>query len=450
MSRTRPSARVENSIWVSDIARVGILTAVVKLVGGIKTVVSARVLGLSTPLDAYLIAFSMVSFVCDSLAGTLPPALVPLFVREAESGGRRALEACCAGTLYRSVLLLSTVGAALLTCRGVVLRLLAPGFSAQEIGLTEGLIFVLAPMFPIMGINAVWRSVLHAQSRFAIAAIAPVMTPALATALLLFPHSRPGIYTLAIGSTLGAFAEMLILGSCLLKLQLRLFPAIGSSMPNGGWFKKNYTPLVVSNFVHGGVNIVDQSVASLFAPGSVSTLALGTRLVSVVMAIGPATVSTVVLPTLSRMVAMNDWKILQKTVKQWILLGCMSGGAVAILFILLSNPIAHVLMLNSSSAIHNIRMLANVQALSFFQLPFAVGGVVLVRLILSLQLNRKLVSISILALTANAVLDLMLVRIFGIGGIVVSTALVQALTMAALLWLVRNVFRERPVHLVAA
>lgn len=449
MNEIQTHAPAKRSIWFSDVACVGILTAAVKLVGGIKTAVSARVLGLSGPLDAYFIAFSITSFVCDSLAGTLPPALVPLFVRHAESGGRRALEACCGGTLYRSVLLLSIVGAALLTCRGAVLRLLAPGFSTQQIELTENLMLVLAPMFPIMGVNAVWRSVLHAQSRFAVAAIAPIMTPLLATTLLLIPHPRPGIYTLAIGSTLGVFAEMMILGSCLLKLRINLLPRVRSSLIDGHWFKSNYSPLVFSNLLHGGVNIVDQSVASLFAAGSVSTLALGTRLVSVVMAIGPATLSTVVLPKLSRMVAIKDWETLQRTIKRWVLIGCACGAGLSVFFMLLSGPIARV-MQHGSSKIADIHGLTTLQALSFLQLPFAIGGVVLVRAILSLQLNRKLVSISLLAVTANAILDLCLVRLFGITGIVVATALVQALTMLVLLRIVRRVFLDQAVHRVAA
>ena len=74
------------------------------------------------------------------------------------------------------------------------------------------MLLALAPMFPIMGVNAVWRN------------IAPAMTPL--AALLLVPYPRPSVYSLAVGSTIGLLAEMLILGTCLLKLR-RYFPVFG-------------------------------------------------------------------------------------------------------------------------------------------------------------------------------------------------------------------------------
>ncbi|MBV9303381.1 MAG: hypothetical protein JOY53_14815 [Acidobacteriaceae bacterium] len=449
MSRTYRSA-VPSAAYLSDLGRVAALTAVVKLAGGVKAAVSARVLGLSGPLDAYLVAFSITSFVCDSLAGTLPPALVPLFVRHAESSDGKALEACCGGTLYSAVLCLSTVAAAVLASRGVLLRVLAPGFSAQQMDLTEKLLFILAPMFPMMGVNAIWRSALHARSHFAVAAMAPVMTPLLATILLLIPHSQAGVYNLAIGSTGGVLAEMMILGVYLSHTGVSIFPRFQSSLMTGQWLKSNYAPLVLSNFLHGGVSLVDQSIASLFAAGSISLLTLGTRLLSVVSAIGPATVSTIVLPNLSRIVARRGWASMHRTIKQWLLFGAGTGAAVSVVMMLLSFPFAHLLLHGNSFEDNHVRVLSTLQALSFLQLPFVMTGAVLVRAILSLELNRKLISISILALVANGILDLCLIRIFGINGIVVSTALVQALTTGILWRLVRNVLIDRSLAKAAA
>ncbi len=438
------------SLWCSDIARVGLMTGVVKLAGGIKTAVSARILGLSDAFDAYLIAFSITSFVCDSLAGSLSPALVPLFVARAQTGRTHELHASYGGALYRSVLFLSLLGAALLLGRGAIVHLFAPGFSLEETALTRSLMLVLAPMFPIMGINAVWRSLLNSQNRFVVPAIAPVMTPLIATGLLLFAHSLAGIYTLAIGSTLGVFAEMLILGAYVLKLGMPIFPRLGPSPINLRWLKRNCAPLLFSNLLHGGVNIVDQSVATLAAAGSVSTLVLGTRLVSVVMAIGPTTLSTVFLPKLSRIVAIKDWGGMQQTIKRWLLLGC--GGACLAIFgarDVFWPTRALVLRRGSSNAV-GIHTLETVQSFSFLQLPFVVGAVILVRTIVSLQLNRRLVSISLLALIVNAVLDICFVRLFGISGIVISTAAVQGLTFFVLFRVVRKLFTSGKLTSAAA
>ncbi len=432
-------------VWLSDVGRVALMTGIVKLAGGVKAAISARVFGLSGALDAYLVAFSICSFLCDSLAGSLSPALVPLFVTRAEAGGRGELHACYGGVFYRSVLLLSTVGAVLLVFRGPLVKILAPGFSSEDLSLTRSLIFVLAPMFPLMGINAVWRSLLNSQSRFVVSAIAPVMTPVVATALLFFARTLGGIYALALGSTLGVLAETLILASYLSKLGIPVFPSYRGSSIKALWFKRNYAPLVFSNFLHGGVNIVDQSVATLSAAGGVSTLTLGTRLVSVVMAIGPATLSTVFLPKLSQMVAIKGWGTMQQTLRRWLFLSCGGACLTSAVLVVFSGPLAHFAFQKGSSNAIDIHTLKTVQSLSFLQLPFVVGAVILVRVIISLQLNRKLVSISVLALAVNAVLDLYFVRLFGIPGIVVSTVLVQALTFFVLFRIVRSLVGRRAV-----
>lgn len=436
-------------VWLSDVGRVALMTGIVKVAGGIKAAVSARVFGLTGALDAYLVASSISSFLCDSLAGSLSPALVPLFVTRAEGGGPDELHSCYGGAFYRSIVLLSSVGALLLAFRGPLVKILAPGFSSEDMSLTRSLMLVLAPMFPLMGINAVWRSLLNSQGRFVVSAIAPVMTPVVATALLSFAHSLGGVYALAFGSTLGVLAETLILAFYLSKLGIRAFPNCRHSPIRALWFRRNYAPLVFSNFLHGGVNIVDQGVATLSAAGSVSTLTLGTRLVSVVMAIGPATLSTVFLPKLSRMVATNGWRTMQQTLRRWLLLSCGGACLMSAVLVLLSGPLAHFAFQKGSSNAIDIQALKTVQSLSFLQLPFVVGAVILVRVIISLQLNRKLVFISVLALVVNAVLDLYFVRLFGITGIVVSTVLVQALTFFVLFRIVRSLVASRAVSVPA-
>src|SRR5580700_10836433 len=78
---------------------VGAYTALVKLVGALKVVFTARAFGMSDGLDAYLIAFVLPSFVCDTLAGSLQSALVPTYIEVREREGRIA-----STRLYQSAL----------------------------------------------------------------------------------------------------------------------------------------------------------------------------------------------------------------------------------------------------------------------------------------------------------------------------------------------------------
>ena len=82
-----------------QMATVGAFTALVKVAGGAKIIFTARAFGVSDALDAYLIAFLLPSFVCDTLAGSLNSALVPTYIQLREREGQAA-----AHRLYRTVL----------------------------------------------------------------------------------------------------------------------------------------------------------------------------------------------------------------------------------------------------------------------------------------------------------------------------------------------------------
>lgn len=432
-----------------DVSRVASMSIAVKAAGAIKTAISARVFGLSNALDAYLIAFSILSFVCDCLAGALAPALVPVFVKRAMKDGKQALYARYGATLYAAVFLLSGVGVLVTVFRGTILVLFASAFPPEKVVLTRGLILVLAPIFPLTGVSAVWRSLLNSESRFAIAAISPVTTPVIAI-LFLSIADKLGIYALALGSTVGATAEILILAFYLNKIGIPILPAWRGTLVDTHWLRKEYLPFMVSNLIHGGVNVVDQAVAALLGPGSVSILILGTRLVAVIMAIGPATLSTVFLPKLSRMAAWKDWAVLRLTVAKSLLVSMSAMCLIATALIACSLPLTHLAFRGSSPTGTEIHTLTIVQSFSFLQLPFAVGSVILIRVIISLQMNRKLLSISFFALVANVLVDFSLIPFLDVAGIALSTAIVQALTFLALVRCVGITLRNRAPAYAAA
>src|ERR1700756_3226415 len=96
-----PSTRGRAVSWrvLIHMATVGAYTAVVKAAGALKVVLTARAFGMSDGLDAYLIAFVLPSFVCDTLAGSVQSALVPPFVEIRDREGRAA-----STRLYQTVL----------------------------------------------------------------------------------------------------------------------------------------------------------------------------------------------------------------------------------------------------------------------------------------------------------------------------------------------------------
>src|SRR5258707_15337550 len=85
--RIRMHQLIHHRRVMADAARIGVLTAVVKLAGAGKTMASARFLGAGRELDAYLIAFLLPSFLSDVLAGAIAQSAMPELLKVREDSG---------------------------------------------------------------------------------------------------------------------------------------------------------------------------------------------------------------------------------------------------------------------------------------------------------------------------------------------------------------------------
>ena len=76
-----------------------------------------------------------------------------------------------------------------------------------------------------------------------------------------------------------------------------------------------YVPLLAGTMFAALCPLIDQAVAGSLGSGSVSALAYGTKLASVLAAISATAIATAVLPEFSRLAAQHDWSHLRHTVR---------------------------------------------------------------------------------------------------------------------------------------
>src|SRR5579871_37813 len=160
-----------------QMAIVGFCTGLVKIAGATKVVFSARAFGVGDAADAYFIAFLVVAFFGDTLAGSLLPALVPTFIATRETDGRASAERLYQSAMTCAVALLSAVGIVLFIAAPWALRPFASHFDAEKLSLTSSLFRWMLPMMPLAAMGSAWRSVLNTEQRFALPAMIPAATP---------------------------------------------------------------------------------------------------------------------------------------------------------------------------------------------------------------------------------------------------------------------------------
>jgi len=417
---------------------VGSYTALVKLVGGVKVVFTARAFGMSDGLDAYLIAFLLPSFVCDTLAGSLQSALVPTFIEIRERDGRAS-----SIRLYQTVLGASAAVlffAALLTgiSAPLIFRLLASSFDSQKLALTQSLFWIMLPIVPVSAFGMTWRAMLNVEGRFAVPAMIPAVTPIAALIFLLAFGRTWGVYSLAAGTLAGGTLEAILLSISMLARGFPILPIWQGRSAALHQVVTQYTPVVAGILLLGGAPLIDQAIAGMLMSGSVAALSYGTRLSTVLIAIGPTAVATAILPHFSKLTVTADWTNIRHSLRSYaIVILAVSVPVVAVL-IFFSEPIVRLFFQRGEFTDSATSVVTTIQRFSLIQIPIAMVMALSLRLVSSLKANHLLLRVAALYAVLNLALDLILTRTMGVAGIALSTAIVQFACLIYLFHLMRT------------
>jgi putative peptidoglycan lipid II flippase len=426
-------------IWKSA-SVVSSLTGIGKFAGAAKTIVIARVFGAGTDLDAYLLAFLIPSFLSDVLCGAIVPALVPRLVELMHTTKSGAME-LYTGTVVRSVAFVSFVALLLAIAAGLML---ANHPADRRTALACRLLLTMLPILPLSAFSNVWRATLNANRRFAMAAMASGFTPIIIIVALVIV--KADIYWLAAGTTAGAGAEAVTLGLAVRSSGMRLFSAnffTGRQVSDAT--VREYRSLVVMNLVMGGSLFLGQSLAATLGLGSVSILNYGTRLVPVLIAMGPEALGISLLPCFSQMMASGDSVRAGSLLNRFLAIAMCGSAFLAAVLIFFSRNIVRIVFQHGAFAASDALSVASVQSASLLQLPFAVGIALLIRFVASAKANRILIPISAAGLALNVILSLALMRSFAVTGIALANTVAQACVFIILFLAVSRVRRQPEV-----
>jgi putative peptidoglycan lipid II flippase len=289
-------------------ATVGGLTTISRVLGFVRDVLVAAVLGTGAVADAFFVAFRFPNLFRRLFGeGAFNSAFVPLFAKRLEGEGPQAAssfaEEALAGMLF--VLLVLTALAEI--AMPWLMYALAPGFSAtpEKFDLAVVLTRIAFPYLLCMSLVALLSGALNAVGRFSMAAAAPIMlNVVLILALLLaawlgLANTPQSGMVLAWGVAIAGFVQLgaLWLAARRAGLHLRIrAPTLSPDM-------KRLVSLGVPGLISGGVtqlNIVVGTIIASLQAGAVSYLYYADRLYQLPLGIVGVAIGVVLLPDLSR------------------------------------------------------------------------------------------------------------------------------------------------------
>lgn len=398
----------------------------------VKELVVAWRFGTEDALDAFLIALLVPSFIINVVAGSFDAALIPTYIQVREQEGMKAAQRLFSGATVWSVVLLGITTVLIVVTAPLYLPWIASGFSPEKLHLTSRLLCAISPVILLNGIVTTWGAVLNAGERFALAALAPIITPAITIIFLLVARSW-GVFALAAGLVCGAVLEMIILGAGLKHQGISLRPRWYGLDTHLRQVTGQYAPMVAGAILICSAGLIDQSMAAMLSPGSVAALNYGNRVIASPLSLVDIALSTAVIPYFSKMVACEDWIGVRRTFKYYLQFIFIITVPLTGFFLVFSEPIIQILFQRGSFTAQDTHLVARIQAFYALQLPCYAATILVVRLISAMKSNQLLMWNSGCCIVINVLLNYLFIQWFGVSGIALSTTCIYTFSLFFLL-----------------
>ncbi|SLN19643.1 murein biosynthesis integral membrane protein MurJ [Oceanibacterium hippocampi] len=409
-------------------ATVGGFTMLSRILGFVRDILIAAMLGAGPLADAFVVAFRIPNLFRRLVAeGAFTAAFVPMFSRRLEASGKEAARAF--GEQVFSVMLV-TVGLFTLLAEIFMPYLmygLAPGFSADadKFALAVELTRITFPYLLAMALVSLLGGMLNAVYRFAAMAAAPVLLNIILIAALAIVVPLVGLpgQVLAWGVAVAGLAQLvyLMVASAREGLRPRLVrPRFDAAI-------RRLLTLMLPAALGAGVTqiniVVGTMIASFLSTGAIAHLYYADRVYQLPLGVIGIAIGTALLPLLSRQLRAGEDGAAMQSLNRGLEFSLLLTLPAAVALATIAGPIAIVLFERGAFTAADSMATAGALAAYAFGLPAFVLVKVLAPPFFAREDTRTPVIVATAAVAANIALSLALIGPLGHVGIALATTL---------------------------
>ena len=423
---------------IERILTVGGFTLVSRLTGFVRDIILAAVLGAGPVADAFFVALRLPNhFRAIFAEGAFNAAFVPSYarIREQEGGaGAQAFADRIFTLLLASQIVLLALAVAFTPA---VIDVLAPGLSRdpERYGLAVTLTRITFPYLLLITLVTLYGGMLNALQRFAAAAAAPIFLNIAIVVALAFAWYFPTAGHAAAWGVLasGVLQYLLLAGDARRAGILPRFrtPRLDADVRQ---FFRALGPATIGS---GGVQLAlfaDTIIASFLPAGAISALYYADRIDQLPIGVIGIAAGTVVLPEMSRRIAIGDEKGALHTQNRAIELGLLLSIPCVAAFVVVPDTIMRGLFMRGAFTA------ADAQAAAATLMAYAVGlfPFVLIRSVVATFYARgdtsTPVKAALIAVAVNILLKLALMGPLAQVGLALATAIGAWINFGLVVW----------------
>lgn len=398
-------------------------TIVDKILAIVKEMLIADRFGISSALDIFNIAYALPGIIMLIFTGALGQAFIPLYHEWMQTHSSREADVYAASLLQITTLFFGILTAAVCLLSPVLFPLIGYGFGAEAKSTGIACVRLLSFLIVLDGAGIILAALLQANKNFLSLQTAPLFINSVMIIMITLCPESMGIQVLIWGIVTGTAFKILFMALVLKHKGFRYLAPVAIDRNVFAAFLWLALPLLGSELL-GNVNLlVDQIMATGLSSGSVSSLRYAFRLHDMPVQIIIFAFSKALFPFISQDAGAGDMPRLKALFHQSMVLICLITFPITGCVVVLSHDLVALLFqrgaFGGQASLQTAQILICYSLGLFFHAFCIVGGIFFA----ALKDTKPLLYTGILSVILNIVLNLVLMRIYDVQGIALSTTL---------------------------
>lgn len=399
-----------------------LITIISKIFGFAREITLSYFYGASSISDAYLISITIPAAIFSFIGVGISTGYIPMYSNiESNYGIKESYR--FTNNLINILLIICTIIVIIgLLFTEQIVKIFASGFEGETLALAVRFTKISLIGIYFSGLLSIFSGFLRLRGNYVIPAL--VGFPMNFFIILsIFLSSKTSILALAIGSLIATISQLLLLIPFIYKEGYRYRPVLDIRDKHVKSMAHIALPVIIGVSVDQMNLLVDRTLASSIAVGGISALNYANKLKGFVQGLFVTPIATVMYPMISKMVAEDDKEGMKDSVSEAInsisilVIPCTIGA------MLFAEPVVKFLF--GRGAFDSEALSLTSTALFYYSIGIIGSGfnIILNRSFYSLQDAKTPMINGAIAVVVNIILNLILSKYMGIGGLALATSI---------------------------
>lgn len=414
-----------------------------RILGLIREIVRASILGTSFYSDAFTLAFSIPNLFRRLTAeGIMINAFIPTFCQIKQKDGDEKALAFARNFFWLSTCFLIVFSLTFIaTAPWLVKYLFAAGFTGEPLQLTIFLTQFMFCYIALVSLAAICQGILNSFATFWVSAFTPMLLniSIIGCALFFAPRLENPTFGFAIGVLIGGALQLLFQLPYTFKHRFKLIAPVCFSDPHLRQVGKLMLPTIFGVGIYQINIIISNLIATTLKEGSLASLNFSNRLLELVLGVFVISLTTVILPKLSHLFIDKNFEEISHRLKEslhliaFITLPVMAGSMI------IAEEAISVLFLRGRFDETSLVMTAGALRFHMMGLIFIAWNRVILTCYQAAKYLKRVVQISVIVMIANLIGALVFSRYISHLGIALASSISQIIQTILLIFFIGEI-----------